>query len=87
MRLTRRSVAHPCFATPRNGRCSCVCGCNCLLAKQEIEETGDWCLLCYGEKGHAPTRGGDSGPFRIIFDTDPTPPHGIARPQLTKEYQ
>lgn len=82
MRLSRRSSAHPCFAIARNGRCSCVCGCRHVLSRHEIDEVGDWCDACYGERGHRPTRGGGDGPFRISFDTDPTPAFGIVRPTL-----
>lgn len=87
MRLARRSVAHPCFAIARNGRCSCVCGCSVVLEKDEIGETGDWCDDCFGVRGHRPTRGGESGPFRISFDTDPTPAYGIVRPTTQGDLQ
>lgn len=80
MRLARRSVAHPCFAIARNGRCSCVCGCNDILSRDDINEVGDWCEDCLAKRGHRPTRGGGDGPFRISFDTDPTPAFGIPRP-------
>lgn len=82
MRLSRRSPNHPCFAIARNGRCSCVCGCRHVLHRSEIDEMGDWCDDCADQWGHRPTRGGESGPFRISFDTDPTPAFGIARPNL-----
>jgi hypothetical protein len=87
MSLRRRSPNHPCFAVPRNGRCSCLCGCRVVLRKDEISEVGDICDPCFGAlfRRHEPTRGGGSGPFRIGFDTDPTPPFGIVRPFLTED--
>lgn len=87
MRLARRSPSHPCFAIARNGRCSCTCGCSDILHRSEIDETGDWCDDCMSQRGHRPTRGGQDGPFRITFDTDPTPAFGIVRPQLQGDHQ
>ena len=76
MRVARRSLQHPVFAIPRNGRCSCVCGCSHVLSRHEMNETGDWCDDCFDSRGHGPTRQGSPR----SFDTDPTPPHGIRRP-------
>jgi hypothetical protein len=89
MRRSRRSPAHPCFAIARNGRCSCLCGCSVILHKEEISEVGDICDACFRSLfgRHQPTRGGDTGPFRISFDTDPTPAFGIVRPTLEGDNQ